>query len=509
MKKLLLPILVIGVLMIASGVVSAAYFTSPSATEVITSDTYVINWENEGASTLDLQYKLGACTSTGDWQDLGTYGVAVETETWNILVDGVADGLEYCLRLNEGSNYDYSGVFTIDRVRPVCPAGFPAGFSTPTIEDTAVGLETLFTSTASIADSTPLTYEWEFRKGTDIENDAGNAITHIFDDAGFYTVTVVVKDAEYSASGYSCFSTMNMNAKAPIVLDEQTVIALTNLVTEFGDQNGTDDNTFSTTIVGMSDCAEFRNTNSPAGMTIVDNSDDTCLVAWGPVSNADQGNDNPIFARATDGTLIEWYYFNTIVYSWKIDLVEGWNLISIPLIPVNADGEVASGIDDVLGDITCNIDDDDSSIYRANTAEKAKPYVDCNDGIYGDLDTIVPGYAYWINMDIADSLYGFGTEMSPAPFSSSPSVELEGGYNWIGKFGLEAVAIVDEVKNLMFSSSPGLKDLADYPITNSSGVVLNPATEDLEPGKGYEVFLGGNNGASIIYTKSAEDYAYI
>ena len=86
------------------------------------------------------------------------------------------------------------------------------------------------------------------------------------------------------------------------------------------------------------------------------------------------------------------------VHSWGIELKEGWNLISIPLVPTSSD------IDDVFADIIDSVAYEGANtdtILQYNAVEeewnKARPYSD-RDGFTGNLDSIVPGYGYWVKV---------------------------------------------------------------------------------------------------------------
>jgi predicted outer membrane repeat protein len=62
------------------------------------------------------------------------------------------------------------------------------------------GIETVTTFTATVTSGTGVSYAWDFGDGTPPEN--GNPLTHIFANAGLYTVTVTAANSNNSATAY-------------------------------------------------------------------------------------------------------------------------------------------------------------------------------------------------------------------------------------------------------------------------------------------------------------------
>ena len=113
------------------------------------------------------------------------------------------------------------------------------------------------------------------------------------------------------------------------------------------------------------------------------------------------------------------------VVTKEIDLYDGWNLISLPLIPENSDIEAVIS-DDTLGDVS-NV-----SIVRAYnsaTGEFLPSYVP--EAGSGDLATMEDGYGYWVFMDAADTLAVTGTVM-PVGLEVPPFYDVVVGWNLIG-----------------------------------------------------------------------------
>jgi len=134
-----------------------------------------------------------------------------------------------------------------------------------------------------------------------------------------------------------------------------------------------------------------------------------------------------------------------MVYSWIIDLEEGWNLVSIPYVPeeasINAPGVGVVQIKDELSSIWSyeyNANGDVSSWKcRKTTSSGGWSSAHCS-GADVKLDTIVPGRGYWLKMDEAAQLKGFGTQIGQngAP-GMPPEIEVPAnGWSLIGRYGI-------------------------------------------------------------------------
>jgi hypothetical protein len=204
---------------------------------------------------------------------------------------------------------------------------------------------------------------------------------------------------------------------------------------------------FKTTIENLSDCKKVV---GPVGMNISGvTGTSRCQVEWKP-TNDDRGiwaleseDQNPIIIKVSNGTDYKYYSFDVTVYSWGIELVPGWNLISIPLMPAD------TSIDAVFADIHKNIYKDGSTwtVYQYDAIEgKWLKNRAISNGWSGatsaTLKHIVPGYAYWIKMENEDTIYGSEDFF---PVSTSPgesSVELaKGSWNLIGRYGITPIPI--------------------------------------------------------------------
>lgn len=164
------------------------------------------------------------------------------------------------------------------------------------------------------------------------------------------------------------------------------------------------------------------------------------------------------------------------VGSWDLALDEGWNLVSLPLIPFESDVEA------LLADVATSV----ASVWSYEAATRLwSSYVP--DGPLPTLTHLVDGKGYWIAMDAPDTLRVEGREL-PAPPSMPPTYEVVEGWNLIG-FKSCISRTVDDY----------LAGVGGYTVVQGYAHgdyfrVLGP--EYMEPGHGYWVAV---TGAGTIY----------
>jgi hypothetical protein len=150
----------------------------------------------------------------------------------------------------------------------------------------------------------------------------------------------------------------------------------------------------------------------------------------------------------------------------SIDLVEGWNLISLPLIPLDSDIEVvlAGILDDVI-----------SVWYWAGSWDTFVPDAP------SDLHSMEDGKAYWINMEADQTLNLAGTEM-PQGAQLPPAYDVVAGWNMVGVKATNNVTAEDYLDGTDYVRIYGFKDGAWFTIPG-------PDYDDpeMEPGRGYWV----------------------
>ena len=150
----------------------------------------------------------------------------------------------------------------------------------------------------------------------------------------------------------------------------------------------------------------------------------------------------------------------------SIDLVEGWNLISLPLIPLDSD------IDVVLAGI---LDDVISVWYWDGSWDTFVP------GAPSDLQKMEDGKAYWINMEVAQTLNLAGTKM-PKGAELPPTYDVVAGWNMVGVKSTNNVTALDYLYGTDYVRIYGFKDGAWFTIP---GPDYN--TPEMVPGLGYWV----------------------
>ncbi|MGB5926205.1 MAG: hypothetical protein WBH01_08990 [Dehalococcoidia bacterium] len=150
-----------------------------------------------------------------------------------------------------------------------------------------------------------------------------------------------------------------------------------------------------------------------------------------------------------------------------IDLVEGWNLISMPLIP----------LDSAINVVLAGIMDDVISVWYWNAA--AERWYSFAPGAASDLTSMTDGKAYWINMEAARTLDLAGTEM-PEGTQLPPAYDVVAGWNMVG--------FKSTINKTAVSYLAGTVYVRIYYYENGQWELI-PAdyTDDMEPGLGYWV----------------------
>ncbi len=509
MKKIILSVLMLSVLVMMVGVVSAeisgAEFDEPDTGDVISGATYTVEWVNDNTiPDLNLQYKEGTCSS-GGWLDLWS-GIpsANVSYDWNTII--VSDG-DYCLRLYEHGDEETSGIFKINNVLPQCH-----GIISPTDLDVAVDYAVEFEENASITDGDTLTYTWDFDDG---ESDVENPVMYAFDSAGTYDGVVTVKDSQESSCTDSV--TIIVHDLTDELLDQE-VAAYYELEADFEDSTVAD-NQFTTGLTGVTACEVVN--DAPTNLDVY-NSGDECVVEWEDPdrpTNDEQGDHN-VLIRVTDGIDYEFYAFTITVYSWIIHLQEGWNLISIPLVPEN------SNIDDVLGNVKSSVESIWSYEYGSDSTWKCRKTK--TDGSWDNnyckveekLSNIVPGRGYWIKIKegAGDDIYlkGFGTQLGENSPGMPPAVEVPtNSWALIGRYGIlgttsGVAGLLNKNIALRSVRRVGSNTVHVYDVYDAgNGIMHLDDVSDLNNNEGYWLWTenhGTNNAESETYAPLDDFY---
>lgn len=150
----------------------------------------------------------------------------------------------------------------------------------------------------------------------------------------------------------------------------------------------------------------------------------------------------------------------------SIGLVKGWNLISLPLIPLDSD------IDVVLAGI---LDYVISVWYRAGSWDTFVP------GAPSDLDSMEDGKAYWINMQAANQTLNLAGTKNPVPPALPPAYDVVAGWNMVGfKSTATNVTAADYLAGTEPIRIYGFKDDAWF-------MISPPYNDPMVPGLGYWV----------------------
>jgi hypothetical protein len=153
----------------------------------------------------------------------------------------------------------------------------------------------------------------------------------------------------------------------------------------------------------------------------------------------------------------------------SIGLGEDWNLISLPLIPLDSD------IDVVLAGIM----DDVISVWHWDAA--AEHWYSFAPGAPSDLTSMRDGKAYWINMGAAQTLDLAGTEM-PEGTQLPPAYDVVSDWNMVGFKSTNNVTAKDYLNGTEYVRIYGYKNGAWFLIPGP-----NYDTPQMEPGLGYWV----------------------
>ena len=158
------------------------------------------------------------------------------------------------------------------------------------------------------------------------------------------------------------------------------------------------------------------------------------------------------------------------VLSYDVELVSGWNLISLPLIPLN------STITELLRDVAEGIER--VWAYDASTGEWY--YYDLKAGV-GDLKEMKDGLGYWVKTSEGMILTVFGFEQPPPP-ATPRAYSLAAGWNLIGFKETEPMTVSEYLRGV-----PYIRVIAFDPGTGR--YVILGDNDLLIPGYGYWVAL--------------------
>jgi hypothetical protein len=121
---------------------------------------------------------------------------------------------------------------------------------------------------------------------------------------------------------------------------------------------------------------------------------------------------------------------------FEIQINKKWNLISTPVVLLN------DSVKEIFGEVSDTIE----SVWTYD-GETGQWYVYTPDGIDNDdLDTMIPGWGYWVKAIKDDKLIIGGSLMSPG--KTPPSKPVVAGWNLIGYYGADGRAAYCELYSL-------------------------------------------------------------
>jgi hypothetical protein len=170
--------------------------------------------------------------------------------------------------------------------------------------------------------------------------------------------------------------------------------------------------------------------------------------------------------------------------SASIDLVAGYNLVSLPMIPIDPDLDtMMTGLDYIKISQYANDGDPLTDDWHSNTAG--------NPGI-SDLFLLEDGWGFWFNMNTAGTLTFDGYELAPPPPAMPKSYPVNQLYNLIG-----FKSMVSKLPSEYLAAVEGMYTII-YGYDGTWFIVGTPGHLTLDPGLGYWLAI-----------KAGEETAYI
>ncbi len=173
--------------------------------------------------------------------------------------------------------------------------------------------------------------------------------------------------------------------------------------------------------------------------------------------------------------------------TFNISLSSGWNLISLPIVPVD------KNINSILKDIKSNVRSVWS--YDPLRINSTGGWLSFAPGAPSNLDIMDAGFGYWIDMANASTLTVSGNLVSPKTIP--PERILLSGWNLIGGYGTDTKKASCSLYSLVNTNSglPRWTSLWAYSGGNFTQLTGNST---MSPGKGFWVALNSEQ-ASYLY----------
>jgi hypothetical protein len=389
-------------------------------------------------------------------------------------------------------------IIEVANVAPICD-----GISGTT--DMAIGGTATFTgSFHDVAADEPLTdLIWSFGDGNGVTDI--NPANHIYEVAGNMTVKLTVIDKD--GGNDTCIHYIDV--VDPTVLDAQEVAAFYPLDADFG----VGDNRFMHGLSGASEnCVLIE---GPTNLEVLDQGGDQyCTVRWdrsnGGIANPtnDQRGTDTVLVRVHNDTGYEYYVFDVTVWSWIIEMNEGWNLISIPLVP-----ESGNDIEEVFLN---QLGEDGQNVLPGGTEYVVKSYqydgVSGSDWLmsrrsgYGDLEVVKPGYGYWIKSTGEAKIRGMGVKDDNG--LPTPEIKVE-THEWqmVGRYGIigeDSWDMMEGRAHGALGEVPAMSEISrgsqnELHLVESDGLGGYASTDELINNIGYWLRVENEQGYTSLY----------
>jgi DNA-binding beta-propeller fold protein YncE len=179
-----------------------------------------------------------------------------------------------------------------------------------------------------------------------------------------------------------------------------------------------------------------------------------------------------VYVTDQDNDRVELFGDTTLA---SIPLVEGWNLISLPIVPVS------TAIAKVLNDLIVG---NNFTIVWSYQSGKWSSASFSNGKVSGSLTTMQDGFGYWIYMTQPSNLKVLGYVVPPV--SSPPTYSLSAGWNLIG-YKPEPDPTATETVSTYLTSITGSYDSNNVWVYTSGSWARNPTS--LTPGEGMWILV--------------------
>jgi len=311
------------------------------------------------------------------------------------------------------------------------------------------------------------------------------------------------------------------------------------------------DRSFDTLLPGTTECLQVMGPGNGVTMENVDYAN-SCQYRWdrgqpgdwftANPTNDERGNHHVVIRAENHLGEYDYYAFKIMVWSWIISLSEGWNLISVPLVPegdksieevflcqLGNDAALGADCDNAVGALGQDVLPGGTEYgvwsYQYDSNTGMSEWLKSRKSGYGDLDTVMPGYGYWVKVTDSAVIKGLGTQIdyNPTHPGMFPSIEVpENGWSLVGRYGIVGhpwhtwMDLDKRVHGFLhligaFESvnQPGVNELhlrsvdSDGHVSEATHVVNN---------EGYWLFVededGQTSGVPLAYTPLDDYYGY-